>query len=266
MSDILIIGNEYEDILLLRAGLREQGFGVRVARSAASGVRAAHAIMPDLILLDVVLPDQDGFHTCQQLHAAPKLTEVPVIFVSALHDATLKAQAFETGGEDFITKPYHAKEVIVRVQHQLERVRLRQHIRETARLKERQHIARELHDSVSQTLFILNASVQSLMIDKAALPTRTQGQFHDILTLSQAALAEMRTLLYELRPRQIEETPLHQLLHQLADSFRKRIAGELVVVADEGQLPNDIKLGFYRVAQEALNNAAKHARAQHVTI
>ncbi|NUQ07025.1 MAG: response regulator, partial [Anaerolineae bacterium] len=266
MSDILIIGNDYEDIQFLSTALREQDFGVRVARSAASGLRAAHALVPDLVLLDVMLPDQDGFHTCQQLHAAPKLTEVPVIFVSALHDATLKAQAFETGGEDFITKPYHAREVIVRVQHQLDLVRLRQHIRETARLKERQHIARELHDSVSQTLFVLNASVQSLMIGTTALPADTQEQLHDILMLSQSALAEMRTLLYELRSRQIEETPLHQLLHQLADSFRMRIAGELVVVADEGQLPNDIKLGFYRVAQEALNNAAKHARAQHVTI
>lgn len=266
MSDILIIGNEYEDLLLLSATLREKGFGVRVARSAASGLRAAHAIVPDLVLLDVVLPDQDGFHTCQQLHAAPQLTEVPVIFFSVLHDASLKAQAFETGGEDFITKPYHAKEVIVRVQHQLERVRLRQHIRETARLKERQHIARELHDSVNQTLFILNASVESLLIGKVALPTETQDQLHDILKLSQSALAEMRTLLYELRPRQIEEAPLHKLLHQLADSSRMRFAAELVIVADEGQMPNDIKLGFYRVAQEALNNAAKHARAQHVTI
>lgn len=266
MSDILIIGNEYEDLLLLSTTLREQGFGVRVARSAASGLRAAHAIVPDLVLLDVTLPDQDGFQTCQQLHVAPKLTEVPVIFVSALHDATLKAQAFETGGEDFITKPYHAKEVIVRVQHQLELVRLRQHIRETARLKERQYIARELHDSVSQTLFVLNASVQSLLIGTVVLPTETQERLHNILTLSQSALAEMRTLLYELRPRQIEDTPLHKLLHQLAESFRMRFTGELVVVADERQMPNDIKLGFYRVAQEALNNAAKHARAQQVTI
>ncbi|MCC6611925.1 MAG: response regulator [Anaerolineae bacterium] len=266
MDDILIIGNVYEDILHLEHTLREAGFGVRVARSATSGIRAAQAMTPDLVLLDVLLPDLDGFHACLRLRAVPALAEVPVIFVSRLHDAALKAQAFEAGAEDFIVKPYHAKEVVVRVQHQLELVDLRKRIGEAARLKERQHIARELHDSVSQTLFILNASVQSLLIGTSELPEDDQQQLRQIQALSQSALAEMRTLLYELRPQRIEQTSLHRLLHQLADSFRMRISAEIVVVADDRELPNDIKYVFYRVAQEALNNIAKHAQAHHVTV
>lgn len=266
MSDILIIGDEYEDILFLHTIIREQGYSVRVARNGSSGIRAARVIPPDLVLLSVMLPDIDGFQVCQQIHDLPALAEVPVIFFSPLSDGALKAQAFETGAGDYITKPYDAKVVHVRVQHQLELLRLRQQIRETARLKERQHIARELHDSVNQTLFILSASVESLLIGASVLPDHTQEQLHDLLKLSRSALVEMRTLLYELHPRQIEEASLQKLLHQLADSFRIRLQAELVVVADEGELPNNIKLGFYRVAQEALNNAAKHARAQDVTI
>jgi signal transduction histidine kinase len=262
MSDILIIGNAYDDLAQLNTILRKAGFNVRIARSAASGMRAARAITPDLVLLDVLLADMDGFQVCQQLHEVSARTDLPVIFFSALQDATLKAQAFETGGEDFIAKPFQAQEVIVRIRHQLELVRLRQQIQEAARVKERQHIARELHDSVSQTLFILKASAQSLALNTSVLP----DQLDEIQTLAQAALAEMRTLLYELRPRQIEAASLQQLLHQLADSYRMRMAAEITVVADDAELPYAVKLAFYRITQEALNNAAKHAHAQHMTV
>ncbi|MBK8024489.1 MAG: response regulator [Chloroflexi bacterium] len=266
MSDVLIIHNDYEDLLQLSSILRQVGLSVRVCRNGDTGLRAARLIAPDLVLMDVLLPDQDGFVMCRQLRALAGLSETPVIFISALQDASLKAQAFEIGADDFIAKPYNTKEVVVRVQHQLERVRLRAKIQEAARHQERQHIARELHDSVNQTLFILNASVQSLLLTQKELPDIAQQQLMHIQALSRAALAEMRTLLFELRPRQIENASLKQLIDQLVESCRMRTKADIAVVADENTLPNEVKLVFYRVAQEALNNISKHAQAQHVTV
>lgn len=266
MSDILIIDNDYEDILLLNTILREAGFSVRTARTGAGGLRAAYAIRPNLVLLDVLLPDQDGFRICEELHSNPALTNVPIIFISALQDAALKAQAFEIGAGDFIVKPYHPKEIVVRVEHQLALVQLRERMTEDARQKERQHIARELHDSVSQSLFILSASLESLLLATPIPSENLRQQIQDIHRLSQSTMAEMRTLLYELRPRQIDAASMNKLLYQLADAFRLRVNGELIIMADECELPNDIKLAFYRITQEALNNIIKHSRAGQVMI
>lgn len=265
-SDLLIIEDTYEDIRELDDILQTEGYTVRAARDGVSGVRAARSAPPDLILLDIMLPDQDGFQVCRELRADERLAHIPIIFLSALHDVSLKARAFEAGGYDYLTKPFNCREVLVRVQHQLERVHLRARLQDAARLKERQHVARELHDSVNQTLFVLSATVQSMMMDADALPEDYQAQLAHVNTLSRSALAEMRTLLNELRPSQLRKASIQKLLHQLVDAFRLRLAAEVRVIAVDAPLSAEDKLVLYRIVQEALNNAAKHASAHHVSV
>lgn len=265
-GDILIIDDTYEDIETLDNILREAGYHVRAVRDAESGLRAARSVVPDLVLLDIMLPDQDGFEVCQQLRADEQLKDVPVIFLSALHDVQLKAQAFEAGGYDYITKPYNDKEVLVRVRHQLERVHLWAKLQETARLEERQHIARELHDSVNQTLFVLSATIQSMLMDADDFSSAHQKQLQYINLLSRSAMAEMRTLLNELRPSQIRKSTIQKLLNQLVDAFCLRLNTEVHIVIADVTLPDEVKTTFYRITQEALNNAAKYAGAARLTV
>lgn len=265
-ADILIIEDNYADIRILEGILDEAGYAVRVARDGKSGLRAARALPPDLILLDMMLPDQDGYHVCQVMRDDPQLAEVPVVFISALYDASLKAQAFAAGAHDYITKPFNSTEVRVRVQHQLERVLLRQQLQENARLQERQHIARELHDSVNQTLFIMSALVQGLVQEAETLPAEVRDQVASINALSQSVMAEMRALLNELHPAQIANTSIQKLLHQLVDAFRLRVNADISIIVADAELPQDIKLVFYRITQEALNNVAKYAGAMHLSV
>lgn len=265
-SDILIIDDNYEDIVILQNILKTGGYHTRAVRDGSSGLKAAQAITPDLVLMDIVLPDQDGFKVCRQFHEDKVLNKVPIIFVSAMHDINLKVQAFESGGYDYITKPFNGIEVLVRVRHQLERMQLREELEENARLKERYRIARELHDSVNQTLFITSASVQAMMMDQDQLPRNMRDQLVSINVLAQSALAEMRTLLNELRPSHMRDASIQTLLRQLVDAFRLRINAEISLVATDFDLPHDIKLAFYRITQEALNNVAKHASPQHLKV
>jgi signal transduction histidine kinase len=144
---------------------------------------------------------------------------------------------------------------------------LAQQAAEAAVAAERSRLARDLHDSVTQTLF-------SASLIAEAFPTIWEsdqaegGQLlKEMQRLSRGALAEMRTLLLELRPTVLVEASLDDLLHQLVEAItgRKDISA-VVTVEGDGELPPDVHVAFYRIAQEALNNVVKHAYAGHVAV
>ncbi|MBE0687024.1 MAG: PAS domain S-box protein [Anaerolineaceae bacterium] len=139
--------------------------------------------------------------------------------------------------------------------------------REEAVSMERGRLARELHDAVTQTLFstTLTAEVLPKIFEKN--PEAGFLKLAELRELTRGALAEMRTLLMELRPDALAEAELHDLLQHLTNAFiaRARIPTDLEIDGNY-DLPVDVKIGFYRIAQEALNNISKHADPERVTI
>jgi diguanylate cyclase (GGDEF)-like protein len=118
-QDILIIDDTVDNLRVLSSLLTKQGYGVRKALNWQMALTACQATLPDLILLDIMMPEVDGYEVCQRLKAVEKTAEVPVIFISALDDVFDKVKAFKVGGVDYITKPFEFEEVIARVQNQL---------------------------------------------------------------------------------------------------------------------------------------------------
>jgi len=147
----------------------------------------------------------------------------------------------------------------------IQNARLYEQAQSAAAAEERQRLARELHDAVTQTLFSasLIAEVAPKVWDRN--PKEGRRRIEELRLLTRGALAEMRTLLLELRPAALIETPLSQLLRQLADATasRSRLEIKLDVNGDSREVPSDVQIGLYRVAQEALNNSTKHAHATH---
>lgn len=134
--------------------------------------------------------------------------------------------------------------------------------------EERSRLARELHDAVTQTLFSASLVAEALPTTWEKDPQEGRDLLQELRGLSRGALAEMRTLLLELRPAALLETRLEDLVHQLADAASGR-AGVPVIVQMQGQcndVPSDVHIAFYRITQEALNNVIKHARAHQVMI
>ncbi len=144
----------------------------------------------------------------------------------------------------------------------IENARLREQVEQAAVTAERHRLARELHDSVTQTLFstTLIAEVLPTLWEKD--PKMAHQRLQELRELTRGALAEMRTLLLELRPSALAEVDLPTLLRQLAEATtaRARIPVQ-VTVRGEGTIPPEVKEVAYRVAQEALNNVVKHAQA-----
>ncbi|MEP0833098.1 response regulator [Microcoleus sp. AS-A8] len=129
-GNILIVDDTPENLQILSATLSERGYKVRGVVKGQMALRAARSAPPDLILLDIRMPEMDGYEVCSKLKADPKTCEIPVIFISALDEVLDKIKAFAVGGVDYITKPFQVAEVLARVEHQLTIQRLSHQLRE----------------------------------------------------------------------------------------------------------------------------------------
>jgi signal transduction histidine kinase len=153
-------------------------------------------------------------------------------------------------------------------------VKLREQLLESERLRkiavelERHRLARDLHDSVSQTLFTVATTAEALPRVWQRYPDIAEQELGELAQLTQAALAEIRSLLIELRPDGLANKPLAELLQQLIKTICERASLKVTTKIVEGDYPisNEVKLVFYRITQEALNNIIRHAQATQVSV
>lgn len=127
-GNILIVDDTPNNLRLLSETLSEQGYEVQCAISGKLALMAVKNAPPDLILLDIKMPEMDGYEVCSALKSQPDTAEIPVIFLSSLDDVIDKVKAFQVGGIDYITKPFQVEEVLARVANQLIICRLQQQL------------------------------------------------------------------------------------------------------------------------------------------
>ncbi len=149
----------------------------------------------------------------------------------------------------------------------IDNAQLYQEAQHLAVIEERSRLARELHDAVTQTLFSASLIAEAVPSAWGNNPKQGMELLHELRSLNRGALAEMRTLLLELRPASLLETRLEELLRQLGEaaSGREGIPVD-VIIEGEISLPPEVHVAMYRIAQEAVNNVVKHARASQVVI
>jgi PAS domain S-box-containing protein len=150
----------------------------------------------------------------------------------------------------------------------IENARLLEQIKSTATEEERSRIARELHDSVTQTMYSASLVAESLPQVWKNNPAEMQDHLTIILQLIRGALAEMRSLLLELRPETLEKANLVTLLHQLGDALtgQTQVPVQFTVEGPAPDLPPKVKIGLYRMVQGIFHNISKHAHATEVSV
>lgn len=183
-ADILIVDDTPENLRLLSNMLSRRGFRVRKAISGSMALTAVQTLPPDLILLDIMMPEMDGYEVCQRLKAHPKTREIPVIFLSALNDAFDKVKAFGAGGADYIGKPFQLEEVVARVRNQLNLKAAEREIR-TLNTELEQRVSRRTRQLQQRTRQLEAANRQ--LLDEIRERERVQKRlkylaFHDRLT------------------------------------------------------------------------------------
>lgn len=194
-ADLLIVDDLPENLAVLSSILKNAGYKVRSTLSGELALKAVALAPPALILLDVMMPNMDGYEVCRRLKAAPHSAEIPVLFISALDDPQAKVKALTQGGVDFITKPFDAHEVLARVSVHLE---LR---RATARIQEQNTRLEDQNTRLSQALADLKAA-QSNMVSSAkmaSLGVLTAGIAHELNNPLNFVYANAQTSLKMLR-------------------------------------------------------------------
>jgi PAS domain S-box-containing protein len=151
-QNILIVDDHPESLRLLSQILSQRGYKVRPTRDGKLALNFARSTPPDLILLDIMMPEINGYQVCEQLKACPQTKDIPVIFISALNELFDKVKAFSLGAVDYITKPFQVEEVVARVENQLHLSRLCQQIAAQnvlleAEIQERQRVEAQLRES-----------------------------------------------------------------------------------------------------------------------
>ncbi|MFH2103313.1 MAG: diguanylate cyclase [Chloroflexota bacterium] len=189
-GNILIVDDMAENLKLLMRILESHGYRVEVADNGLEAVVLAQAHLPDLILMDVNMPDLDGFGTCLRLKEDERTRDIPVIFISALDAVEDKVRAFNTGGVDYITKPIQIEEMMARVETHMTLQRLSLQLQTTnqrleAHIHELTHSQEQLHERESRLSAFINALPSLLYIFDE------QGHYLEILTDNVGMIGEI---------------------------------------------------------------------------
>jgi signal transduction histidine kinase len=230
-ATLLIVDDKPQNLRLVSDFLAEQGFDLVLARTGAQALERVGRARPELVLLDVRMPDMDGFEVCRRLKADPATAVVPVIFMTAMDDTAHKLEGFRLGAVDYVTKPIQREELLARIRLHLQLHRLQQELEaksEDLALKNTEleaygrTIAHSLKTPLAAAIRFLEI-LHKFKADNLSDEQRTfvQQALSALVTTGQAVDALL--LLSTLARQSVEPEPLdmaglvHQAMHQLAD-------------------------------------------------
>ena len=215
LPNILIVDDMPANTLLLSKILTARGYHVRPVLSGKLALQAARTEPPDLILLDITMPEMNGYEVCEQLKADAALKDIPVIFISALDQPQEKVKAFRVGGVDYVTKPFQLEEVQARVETHLKIHSLQRRLgtqnenleQLVAEIEEARVYAENIVETVREPLVVLNADLKVLTANQSfyktfsVAPEDTIGNFIYELGNRQWDIPALRVLFAEILPQ-----------------------------------------------------------------
>jgi two-component system, sensor histidine kinase and response regulator len=218
-AHLLIVDDTPANLQLLLSLFNPDIYHIRVATNGTRALQLSYAEPPDLILLDIIMPDLSGYEVCRQLKATPATANIPIIFLTALQDVENKLQGFELGGVDYITKPFHAAEVLSRVNTHLTLRHLQQQLLQTNEQLQRQLLELDAyahtvaHDLKSPLSALMGLS--DLLAQEAEnLPADVQKQMLSTICRSSHKMNEIieeLLLLATIRQQQTQTIPAEPL-------------------------------------------------------
>lgn len=294
---VLLVDDEELLVAHVRRILERAGFVFHAALDARGGLDLARSIRPDVILIDKVLPDLDGIELLRLMRRDESLSTVPVIMLSGRADEASRVAALGEGADDFVVKPFSAKELVARIEANVRLVRLRraavwregelvrlrqsqQELRtlldtvQRVRDDERRMLAREVHDQFGQILTAAKIDIrllQNRLADpgQSLSPAQIASELDSALSGLDQAIAAVQDISALLRPPALEEGGLVAALRWQAEDMRRRTGIACTVRHDPAgyvEQPPFVAGELLRICQESLTNVLRHAGASRVLI
>ena len=207
-DEILVVDDHSENLKMLSAILNPDKYKVRIAQSGVQALRSVETKPPDLIILDIRMPEMDGYEVCRRLKQDKISREIPIIFISALDVPMDKVKAFEVGGVDYITKPFNSEEVIARINTHLQLRQFQKELQKFSHSLERQVDVRTAELTESREDY--GRLVENLTIGIFRSTPDRDGHF----LMTNPALVKM--LGFETT-EELMETPVMELYQNAAD-------------------------------------------------
>ncbi|XOV88267.1 MAG: response regulator [Pseudomonadota bacterium] len=270
-ASVLVVDDTPANLEILTHMLKGLGHRPRPVPTGAMALRAAEHETPDLVLMDINMPEMDGFETCQRLKAEARTREVPVLFISARSDTYDKIQAFQSGGVDYITKPFDLDEVTARIKTHLELSRLQKALsrqyKELKQLEEmRDNLVHMVVHDMRSPLSVIKMALAMLSENAEVLDEESQLDLEAASNCSQKLMVMVNNLLDLSRlesgnmPLKLAETRVCALVDDAVASLRTFAAEHNLVVehrcGDEATVTCDAGL-VQRVVVNLASNAIK---------
>lgn len=261
---VLVVDDNVKNIQVVGTILTQEGFEVIPATSGPQALQRMEARPPDLVLLDVLMPDMDGFEVCRRLRENPETSSLPVIFVSAANDTGAIVRGLKAGGVDYITKPFNKTELLARVRNQVELKRTRETSAKI--LHEREKIISMVAHDLKNPLGAIRFSAQTLAElrpeQKEAASELIQ---HIVTTCDQVVSFVDRFLSRRAQEAALErQMPVRISTDQIRDMItawqntarRKRITLDVSAPASLGYIRGDL-LSLGQILDNLMSNAVK---------
>lgn len=281
-ADILIVDDTPANLQVLSKALREQGYKVRAAPGGAQALKAVQIQCPDLILLDINMPEMDGYSVCRQLKADKATRHIPVIFISALNEIEDKVKGFQLGAVDFITKPFQFEEVQLRVHTHLHLHELKQCLekrntelddalrRQKALEAQRENLVHMMVHDMRSPLTGMQGYLSLLEMSASTWPEKQQNYLARAQASTNSLIRMISTILDVHKmdsgqmPLRAAETDLKMLVQQAVESMGALTLNNPVIFdmkPDMGLIEVDREL-LHRVFGNLLGNALKFSPPQ----
>lgn len=271
-ANVLVVDDTPDNIRVLTGIIERLGYEVRPATSGAQALQAVEHDPPDLVLLDITMPEMDGYEVCRRFKLDEQLRDIPIIFLTALSDIADKVKAFGVGGIDYITKPFHLEEVQARVKtHLALRCANLQLATSYSNLKALEQLRDQLvhmvvHD-MRAPLMVLSGHLVLLQQESdklspvAANSLRTAMRSAGVLEKMANDLLDTSRLEEGKLPLQLGDHDLAELATCVGTQFRALARGRAIAVEAIGSVsvPCDNEL-IRRVFENLVSNAVKHTR------
>jgi len=292
----VLIADDNADMRQYLARLLSERYDVVTVADGQLALESICEHAPDLVLSDIMMPNLDGFGLLQALRSDPATNTIPVILLSARAGEESRVEGIDAGADDYLIKPFSARELLARVQTHLELSRVRRESNERLRQsqaelesrvrqrteeleqlqsdlrdlsgkllqlqdEERRKISRDLHDSAGQTLTVLGMNLGQLQQLAPNGNRQFEEKMREAQDLLQRVTQEIRTTSYLLHPPLLDENGIAPALRWYIDGLAQRtlLKMELHIPDKFERLPRETELAIFRIVQESLTNVLRHS-------